>query len=90
MCPRAKGQRRSQISLNTESLERGGLVDSLFASTVTRKGVRQSDIGLRESPGCKNGANIERNLVLLHWQLDKSSPVQLPRGPAAHTTEHTY
>ena len=53
----------------------------------TRKGVRQSNIGLRESPGCRNGANIERNLVLLHWQLDKFSPVQLPRGPAAHTTE---
>ena len=55
-----------------------------------RKGVQQSNIGLSESPGCRNGANIERNLVLLHWQLDKFSPVQLPRGPAAHTTEHIY
>jgi len=28
--------------------------------------------------------------VLLHWQLDKFSPVQLPRDTAAHTTERIY
>ena len=54
------------------------------------KGVRQSNTGLTESPGCINGANIERNLVLLHWQLDKFSSVQLPRDTAAHTTEGIY
>ena len=37
--------------------------------------VQQSNMGLGEALDCKNGANIEGNVVMLHWQLDKFSPV---------------
>ena len=54
-----------------------------------RKGVQQSNIGLSESPGCRNGANIEKILVLVHCQVDTFSPAQLSRG-LQHTQLNTY